>query len=99
MTLDTSADLDVFFGDFGADLVFGLESAKGNVEHAEVEETSVEGMSVRTRRLTVLVRGDALPSLVIGKKGTVDGVQYVFREALKEDDGLIKRLILTEVAP
>lgn len=94
---DFPADLDVFFADFGSDLQYGAETAKGNIEHAEVEEITEEGVTVRARKLTVLVRADALPSLVEEKKLKLDGVDWKFRFALKEDDALIKRLILVEV--
>jgi hypothetical protein len=97
--LDFDADLDLFFADFGSDLVFGAETAKGNVEHAEVETVTEENISVRARQLTVLVRANALPSVTIGKKVKIDGVDWVFRDRLKEDDSRIHRLIFVDVAP
>lgn len=87
-------DLDVFFGVFASEVVFGSITGKGILDAPS--NVLADGMVLTTDYL-LTVKTSAFGSAKYGDAITVDGAAYKVRESRQIDDGKLSEILLTKV--
>lgn len=87
--------LDVFLGDFGVPVEFGLITGKGILDMPA--QVVADGMVITTDyKLTV--RADQFGTLKYGDAVTVNSTLYQVREPMLVDDGMFLEVSITKLA-
>lgn len=89
-----SENLDVFFGAFASDVVFGGVTGKGILDAPS--NIIADGMVLTTDYL-LTVKTSAFGTAKYGDAITVDGAAYKVRESRQIDDGKLSEILLTKV--
>jgi hypothetical protein len=92
MTLPPAADLDAMMADFGVTVTLDGYTAIGHFNAADVEILPGEAAPQFVRYLALKVRSDALPTLAVGSRPTVNGTAYRVRELQQLDGGAITEM-------
>lgn len=91
-------NLDVFFADFGVDVV-GPSPAAGKGILDQPDHVFGDDMRVASTEYLLTVKTSDFPSLKFGDEVTIGTDTYSVREPLKSDDGALTKVLLSKEAP
>jgi hypothetical protein len=93
MAFESSADLDVYFTDFGVPVVYGATNARGILRiYDQGNPSPNENDSTIGRFVEVLVKTGALPQLSLQSIITVDGIVYTITSFDRVNDGAFTKI-------
>lgn len=98
MPLGSAGDLDFMLKDAGLPVSFGSLRTHGLRDEEDIVTHMTDGSAVETRATVLRIRRGTLAGVQVDNTIIVDGTSYrVRRGPVREGDGSLEQLIITEV--